>query len=55
MILSDKKIQELLEEKKLVVEPLVDNAVQPASIDCALGEDYLVVDENHMDIITLIF
>ena len=53
MILSDRKVLELMEAKKLIVEPLVENAIQPASIDCALGEDYLVVDENHMDIITL--
>lgn len=53
MILSDKKIIELLDSGQLVVEPLAENAIQPASIDCALGEDYLVVDENHMEIITL--
>jgi dCTP deaminase len=53
MILSDKTLKKLLDEKKLIVDPLAENAVQPASIDCTLGSHYLVVDENHMDIITL--
>ena len=52
MILSDKTIREYLAEGKLKIEPLSKNAVQPASIDCTLGSDFLVVDENTMDIIT---
>ncbi len=53
MILSDKTIKQYLEQKKLKIEPLASNGVQPASVDCTLGDDFLVVDENNMDILTL--
>ncbi len=53
MILSDKSILKLIEEKKLVIDPLEPNAVQPASVDCSIGNHFLAVDEHHMDIITL--
>ncbi len=53
MILSDRTIRELIETKKLVVEPLAENGIQPASIDCRIGNDYLVVEDKKMDIITL--
>lgn len=46
MILSDKTIKAHLKSGHLVVEPLADNAIQPASIDCCLGSHYLVVDDN---------
>lgn len=53
MILSDKSILELIEQKKLVIDPLGKNAVQPASIDCSIGNHFLAVDEHHMDLIRL--
>ena len=37
MILSDKKIKELLTDGSLKVDPLEDNQIQPASIDLKLG------------------
>ena len=49
MILSDKTITEMLDSGKLVVEPLAENSIQPASIDCRLGGHFLLVDENRMD------
>jgi len=53
MILSDHSIRQYIADKKLKVEPLSEDAIQPASIDFSLGEHYLVIDENNMDIITL--
>jgi dCTP deaminase len=53
MILSDSTLRRMIEEGSLVVTPLGKESVQPASIDCTLGEDYLVIDENHMEVLTL--
>ena len=53
MILSDKTITEMLDSGKLVVKPLAENAIQPASIDCRLGDHFLLVDENHMDCLSM--
>ncbi len=44
MVLSDVTLKELLETGELVVEPLVANAIQPASIDLTLGDHYLEVE-----------
>ena len=54
MILSDKTIQELLDSNTLVIDPLSDNAIQPASVDCRLGSHYLSVDDhqNEMGVLT---
>ena len=46
MILSDKKLKILLDTDQLIVEPLTPQSIQPASIDCTLGNHYLVVDDN---------
>ena len=53
MILSDKTITEMLDNGKLVVEPLAENSIQPASIDCRLGGHFLLVDENRMDCLSM--
>ena len=53
MILSDTTLRALLHSGALVVEPLEDYAIQPASIDLRLGEHYLKVDENELDAIHL--
>lgn len=53
MILSDKTIKEMLKEGSLVVDPIGEDSIQPASIDCRLGDHYLVVEQNKMEIITL--
>ena len=53
MILSDKRINELIQEGTLKVDPLDDGQIQPASIDLKLGTSYLKVSENnvtHMDL-----
>tara|TARA_B100000427_G_scaffold243363_1_gene206319 strand:- start:11889 stop:12425 length:537 start_codon:yes stop_codon:yes gene_type:complete len=49
MILSDKKIRELLNNQQLIIQPLDKNAIQPASIDCRLGSHFLSIDENLND------
>jgi dCTP deaminase len=53
MIVSDRSLRELLARREIVVEPLEDYQIQPASIDLRLGEHFLKVDENSVDSITL--
>lgn len=38
---------------ELVVTPIDEKSIQPASIDCRLGDHFLIVEQNQMDIITL--
>jgi len=53
MIISDKTIKNLIEEETLVIEPFEDYLIQPASIDLRLGTNYLKIDENQMEVMTL--
>ena len=36
MILSDKTIQSMMASGDLVIDPISDNSIQPASVDCRL-------------------
>ena len=53
MIISDDTLRTLLHQREIVVEPLEEVQIQPASIDLTLGSHFLKVDENAMDAITL--
>ena len=53
MILSDKTISRMIEEKSLVIEPLTKEQIQPASVDIRLGNTFSVVDDTPSGIITL--
>ncbi|MFW6022426.1 MAG: dCTP deaminase [Halanaerobiaceae bacterium] len=53
MILSDKTITQLLNEEKLIVTPVKDYQIQPASVDLRLGTSFLKLDENMIEIMTL--
>jgi dCTP deaminase len=53
MILSDKTLNSMIASGELQVSPLRDESIQPASIDCHLGDHFLVMEHNRMDIITL--
>lgn len=53
MILSDKTLKSLLKSGELVVSPIDEKSIQPASIDCRLGDHFLVIEDNHMHVITL--
>ena len=53
MILSDRSIKEQMEAGRIVIEPLGQNAVQPASVDIRLGSEILVFRNNsrtHIDV-----
>jgi dCTP deaminase len=53
VILSDRTIESLLSTGGLKIHPIDEKSIQPASVDCRLGNDFLVVDGNHMDVITM--
>lgn len=42
MILADKDIKKALKEKRIAIDPLFPNAIQPASVDLHLGGDFLI-------------
>ena len=53
MILSDQTIRRLLEEKRLVIEPMEERQIQPASVDIRLGNTFSVVEDSSSGIITM--
>ncbi len=53
MILSDKTISKMIEEKTLVIEPITKEQIQPASVDIRLGNTFSVVDDTPSGVITL--
>jgi dCTP deaminase len=53
MILSDRSLKSMIKSGELVVEPLRENSIQPASIDCHLGDHFLIVDDFNMGTIRL--
>ncbi len=53
MILSDRTLKSLIERGELQVEPINEESIQPASIDCRLGENFLVVEDRQMHTIDL--
>ena len=42
MVLSDRSIREALESGKIIVNPLGENAIQPASLDIRLDREFRV-------------
>lgn len=53
MILSDTTLKEMIAAGTLGVSPIEKDSIQPASIDCRLGDDFLVVEDRQMDTISL--
>ena len=53
MILSDKTLMKMLEEKTLVVAPIEKKQIQPASIDIRLGNTFSIVEDTSTGIINL--
>ncbi|MCH8884382.1 MAG: 2'-deoxycytidine 5'-triphosphate deaminase, partial [SAR324 cluster bacterium] len=53
MILSDSTLKRMLASGELIVEPLAEHQLQPASIDLRLGKHFLKLDENDVDLIRM--
>lgn len=53
MIVSDETLRAMIAEGSIVVEPIEPYQVQPASIDLRLGRNFLKIDENTLDSLSL--
>jgi dCTP deaminase len=53
MILSDLTLKQLMDDGQLVCDPIDEKSIQPASIDCRLGDHFLIPDDNAMGVISL--
>ena len=53
MILSDKTLMKMIEDKSLVAEPIEPAQIQPASIDIRLGNTFSIVKDSSTGIINL--
>lgn len=53
MILSDKTIKRMLKDEELIIDPFEEMQLQPASVDLKLGQSFLKVNENLMEVMTL--
>lgn len=53
MILSDKTIKKLLASEELIISPITEQSIQPASVDIRLGRHFLKVDENNVECMNL--
>lgn len=43
----------MLESGDLTIDPLTEHSIQPASVDCRLGSDYLIVDHTSQPAISM--
>ena len=53
MILSDSSIQELMDKGDLGIDPLGPQSIQPASVDCCLGDHFLCIDSLTVETLRL--
>ncbi|WKZ25173.1 MAG: dCTP deaminase [Patescibacteria group bacterium] len=53
MILSDTTIKEMLESGELHIDPIKKESIQPASVDCHLGDHFLLIKDKEIGIISL--
>lgn len=53
MILSDKKIMEMIKNEQLSITPLKEQQIQPASVDICLGKTFSIVEDTPDGIISL--
>lgn len=53
MILSDRAIMALLQEGTLSISPLMEQQIQPASVDIRLGDTFSIVEDSSAPILTL--
>ncbi|MBQ8134595.1 MAG: dCTP deaminase [Clostridia bacterium] len=53
MILSDNTIRRMISEKTLIINPITNIQVQPASVDIRLGDTFSVVEDSSTGMITM--
>lgn len=53
MVLSDRTIREQIQKKRIVIEPLAEDSIQPASVDLHLDRHILVFRNNRVPYIDI--
>ena len=53
MILSDKTLQAMLNAGTLTITPLIEDQIQPASVDIRLGNTFSVVEDSPSGMINM--
>lgn len=53
MVLSDRTIREQIQQKRIVIEPLAEDSIQPASVDLHLDRHILVFRNNRVPYIDI--
>ena len=53
MIPSDITLKKMLDSGELGIAPLAEESIQPASVDCRLGRQFLVVEDRNMNALSL--
>lgn len=53
MILSDATLKTMIDSGELIVDPIAENSIQPASVDCRLDRHFLMVDDSQVASIDL--
>lgn len=53
MILSDITIHQMLSDGKLIISPMQERQIQPASVDIRLGDTFCIVEDSSEGIINL--
>lgn len=53
MILSDGTLRKLIDNGTMDIAPLTEESIQPASVDCRLGDHFLLVENHDMPMISM--
>jgi dCTP deaminase len=53
MILSDRTIKQMINDKRLEITPITDDQIQPASVDVRLGSHFLKIKEHQVGYMSL--
>lgn len=53
MILSDKTIARMLKSRELVISPITEGQIQPASVDIRIGNTFSIVEDSPSGVITM--
>lgn len=53
MILSDKTINRMLKSGKLIITPITNEQIQPASVDIRIGTTFSIVEDSPSGVITM--
>ena len=53
VILSSHGLKEKLDKREIIVDPISEHQIQPASIDLRLADEFMIVDEHQHELIDM--